>query len=445
MTTLGVISRIGRPLRDGIVELVERVRRWALVVAGFVLVQLVIQALGALTGLVLVRAMTKADYAVYTVAGTILPAAYLLANSGVTFAASAIGGRVWQDRLRLGQVVVTAFSASRLMAGIVTMPILLFLTLLLHRVGASAGEISVIVVLVFAAAAVQFATGILIVVPRLLGEFRFLQGVELSAGILRCAAVLVAAMIFIDPEIALTIAVAAFLVQGLLVWFRVKDRVDLSVPVDPAMRVEMRQVTARQWLNELYYVSQGQISVFLLSVFGTSASVADFGALGRIAIVFSATSAAMQAVILPRYARCQEPSRLRSLYVQIFAINGIVAVLPVLVAFFFSRQLLWLLGPKYFGLSHELLLVTLNAGAASLAGIAGHLNAVRAWIVPGWILVPAALAAQFLLMLFVGVSTLPRVLWVSIGSNVLMMALFSVGAIYFGRRFARAQAMGGGT
>lgn len=445
MTVSGAILRFGRPLRDGTVELVERARRWALVLASFVLIQMVVQAIGALTGLILVRSMTKADYAVYTVATTVLPAVYLLANSGVTFAASAIGGRVWQDRARLGQVIVTAFSASRLMAGIVTVPMLLFLALMLHRVGASAAAIAIIVGLVFAAAALQFVTGIMIVVPRLLGEFRFLQGVDLAGSALRFGLVVVAAVIFIDPEIAVLIAVVAFLAQGLWVWSRVRSRVDLTVASDPAMRVEMRRIVGRQWLNELYYVSQGQISVFLLSVFGTSASVADFGALGRIAIVFSAISAAMQTVILPRYARCQEPARLRNLYIQIFVVNIIVAGLPLLLVLAAPQLLLWLLGPKYFGLSHELLLVTINAGAASLAAIATHLNAVRAWIVPGWILVPAALAAQFLLMLLIGVSSLPQVLWVSIGANIFMTLLFVAGAVYFGRRFALARAAGGGT
>ena len=438
MTGATLLLQLGRPLRDAAAGMAGHVRRWAPVLAKFVLVQLAVQAFGMLAGIVIVRTLAKQDYALYTIANTILPALYALANSGVTFAASAIGGRVWQDDRRLGQVLVTAFEASRALAAFAILPVLLVLVFLLHRNGASPPIIAIIAGLVLATALLQLRTAILVVVPRLKGDVRFLQRTDLAAAMLRAALIGSAALVWLDTAVALLMTTFANLFQYLATRGRVRGSIDLAVAADPAMAGEMRRVAGRQWLNEIHYLLQGQISVFLLGVFGSTASVADFGALGRIGLLFAAVGASMQSVVLPRFARCQEPRRLRQLYIQILAANVVLAAVPVIVALAVPRPFLWLLGPRYMGLPGELVLVALNAATAAVCGISGFLNAVRAWIIPGWIAVLLSITVELILMLTVGVSTLRQVLWISILSNLFLTAVFVVGAVHFGRRFAGA-------
>src|SRR5881275_1891456 len=69
---------------------------------------------------------------------------------------------------------------------------------------------------------------------------------------------------------------------------------------------------------------QGQITVFLISVFGHRvSSVAEVGALGRLAMIFAVLSNLLTNVFAPAFARCQEAHRLRWLYGAI--IGGVIA------------------------------------------------------------------------------------------------------------------------
>lgn len=415
-------------------------RQWGPTLGKYTLVQLGVQLLGAFAGLLIVRTLPKQEYAFYTLASTLIPTLCSLATSGITYAASALGGQVWTDRRRLGQVAVTAFRVSRLQAALSALPVLAIFAWLLHRNGASPAATAALLGLALAAAASQFASGILTVVPRLKGEFRFLQRTEISAAVLRLVLIAAAAATWLNAELAVLIAGLANAFRWLKIRSWVRNNVDLAVPSDPAMAAEMRRVMWRQWLNEVYYVTQGQISLYLLSIFGTAATVADFGALGRIGFLFAAPGVAMQNVVLPRFARCQDAVRLRQLYMLILAVNAIIAAMPVVISLAAPRPVLWLLGAKYSGLGYELLLYALNLAMAMLGDTASGLNAVRAWIIPGWILAPVWIATQLVLMALIGVATLPQVLWISILTNIVLTCVYLSGAVHFGRAFARAAA-----
>jgi hypothetical protein len=75
---------------------------------------------------------------------------------------------------------------------------------------------------------------------------------------------------------------------------------------------------------------------------------------------------------------------------------------------------------------------------AMLSDTASGLNAVRAWIIPGWLLAPMWIATQVVLMALIGVATLPQVLWISFLTNIVLTCVYLLGAVYFGRAFARA-------
>jgi O-antigen/teichoic acid export membrane protein len=437
MSSPMLVMRLGPSLHRALGALMDRIQRWSLVLGKFLLVQIAVQVVGMLAGIIIVRTVTKEDYALYTIANTLLPALYALANSGVTFAASAIGGRVWQDDRRLGQVIVTALKASRILSMAVIALVLPLLAFLLRRNGASVAAIGMIAALVSAIALLQLGTAIFIVVPRLRGDFRFLQRTDLTVAVARLALVASAALAWLDTVVALLASALANLLQFLLVRSRVRRRVDLAVPADRSMEREMRGVAGRQWLNEVHYLLQGQISVFLLGVFGSTASVADFGALARIGLIFTAVGVSMQNIVLPRFARCQDPRRLAQLYLEILAANTVIAAAPVVAALLLPRPFLWLLGAQYMDLSSELVLVALSTATAVVYGISVSLNAVRAWIIPGWVVVPFSIVVEALLMLAIGVSTLQQVLWISILSNLLLTLLYVFGAVHFGRRFAR--------
>lgn len=416
-----------------------RVRNWSKLLARFMVVQLAVQVLSAFGGIIVVRTLAKHDYAYYTIASSTMLAVIALINSGVTFGVSAIGGRLWRDDGRMARLISAAHTVSRGPTALAVLPLIAMLIWLLLQNGAAAGPVALLTLFVLAGAVFQLNYSILVVAPRLRGAYRILQGVDLLAAFARLALIALAAILFIDAPVVLAIFATIYCGQWLFVRSWVVRNVGVDLRVEPEIEAELRGVVRRQWLNEIYAAFQGQISVFLLGAFGTTASVADLGALTRFYVIFAALGATMQAVVLPAFARCQDPAKLRPLYLQIVAANSVIGFLPVALAAFAPEAFLWILGAKYMNLSWELLLVSVSAGFSVLSSTTYGLNTCRAWIYPGWIAVPLWIVTQIALILLVGVSTLKQVLWMQLVTSLVAVVMNLVTAAVYGRRLVRRQ------
>ena len=413
-----------------------RLGRGIVVISVFDIVQAVAQGFGLIAGFILVRALDKHDYALYTLAITGINALMMLSNGGIIDAATAIGGRAWQDARYLGQVIASALRFRKELATMIVAPVIAFLAWLLIRNGASICELIVLSVTAFLAAQFQLSTGILSVVLRLRGMIRELQNLDLIGAGLR-ATLVICLFLFLDAELATAVAAAG---AGATYFFArrwVAGTLDYRAKPDPAMLAQIGSVVRRQWLNDLVFIFQGQITLLLLGLFGGSDSVANFGALGRIAALFGIVNAITQSIVLPRYARCQEPRQLRQLYAAILLGSVGVAAFAVGASLLFPNPLLWILGARYQNLPYELALVVLNSSLGSMAFLTWGLNSTRAWIIPAWLNVPVVLVAQALLMATIGVGSMGQMLWIGIAWYG-FASLFHVGAtLVFSRGFSR--------
>jgi len=430
------LFRLRRSLFSFSDSMPARLGRGMIVISGFTIVQAVVQGLGLIAGFILVRALDKHDYALYTLAITGINALVMLSNGGIIDAATALGGRAWQDARHLGQVIASALRFRKQLATMIVAPVILFLAWLLVRNGASIGEVLVLSVTAFLAAQFQLSTGILSVVLRLKGMIRELQYLDLIGAALR-AALVICLFLVLDAELATAVALAGAGAGYFFAQRWVAGTLDYKTKPDSAMLAQIGSVVRRQWLNDLVFIFQGQITLLLLGLFGGSESVANFGALGRIAALFGIVNAIMQSIVLPRYARCQEPMQLRQLYAAILIGSVGVAVLAVGASLLLPSPLLWILGARYQDLSYELVLVVLNSSLGSIAFITWGLNSTRAWIIPAWLNVPVVLASQILLMATIGVASMAQMLWIGIAWYG-FAALFHVSATFvFSRGFSR--------
>src|SRR4029077_2763318 len=119
--------------------------------------------------------------------------------------------------------------------------------------------------------------------------------------------------------------------------------------------------------NAVFYCLQGQITVFLISFFARRAtSVAEVGALGRLAMIFAVLSNLLTNVFVPAFARCQDARKLGWFYAAIVSGVGAFSLLVLFGAAIFPDQFLFVLGAKYAHLHRELLLMVGGAVLASL-------------------------------------------------------------------------------
>jgi O-antigen/teichoic acid export membrane protein len=409
MSFFGPITSPG--LSETSPPLVRRTLHRARVLGSFAFVQAAVQVIGFMAGILLVRSLSHQEYAYFTIANTMQGTINLLADIGISVGLASIGGRVWQDRHRFGELITTArhlrWRLGALAAAVVT-PVLYFM---LAKNGASATYALLLVLLVLAALALQFSVNVFSVVPRLRSDIGRIQIIDLTGALARLCVLVLLTLTFLNAGVAVAVGSAAVLLQYVMLRSYVSRVVDLQAGENAEDRAAMRAYTRSLAANAIFFCIQGQITVFLISFFGRdAASVAEVGALGRLAMIFTVLSNLLTNVFAPAFARCQDPRRLRGLFVQI--IGGVAAFsLAVFgAAALFPEAFLLVLGNKYTHLEHELALIVAGSVASALTGAFWALNSSKAWIAGSWLYIPLTLATQIALIPFLDFSSVREVL-----------------------------------
>jgi hypothetical protein len=411
---------ISRPLLD---ERTTPVIRTALqrarIVGNFAVVQGIVQLVGMASGIFLVRRLEQNEYAYFTIANAMQGTINVLADMGVSIGLMSIGGRVWQDRHRFGELITTANNFRRKLgvaAVLVVAPILYWM---LARNGVSAFYAMVLIGSILFGLAAQLSLGVLGVVPRLRSEVSLIQKIDLTGAIVRLAALVGCALIFLNASVAILVGSSVFLLQYWLLRRYVAGVIDLGAPENPEDRAAMIGFIKNQAPNAIFYCVQGQITVFLISFFGTRATaVAEVGALGRLALIFAVLAQLLMNLFVPAFARCHDPRRLRQLYFEIVGVVAAFCLVVVAAADFFPNQFLLVLGPKYLHLHEELLLIIGGTVMMTLAGTLWVLNASKAWIKGSWLYIPLTIATQLALIPFTDFSNVRQILLFNLVSTL---------------------------
>jgi hypothetical protein len=216
-----------------------------------------------------------------------------------------------------------------------------------------------------------------------------------------------------------------------------KTVVDLSAHENAEDRREMIRLIKHLAANAIFFCLQGQITIFLISIFAKRAnSIAEVGALGRLALIFAVITNLLTNVFVPAFARCQSERKLRWLYAAI--VGGVTAfsVLVVAGAAIFPDQFLFVLGNNYSHLHREVLLMAGGTVLAALAGTLWALNASKAWVAGSWLYIPLTLCTQVALIPFIDFSSVRSVLTFNMIS-VIPSLLLNIGLSYRGFRSLR--------
>ena len=397
---VGTLDEIGVESRRA------RLRRIAKPIASFFGVQVIVQVLTLLSGLLLVRTLSKPEYAFYTVANSLQGTIAVLGDSGISSALTAIGGVVWQDRQRFGSLISTALEFRRKFGAAIFVTIGPLLWWLLYSNGATPSYSLLVCALVLAGASLSLVHGVLVVVPRLHARVGQLQKAELVLAGLRLILLGAACLVFIDAAMATGIFVITLSIQNLLYRRWAAADADLKAPSNAADRAEIWKMVRYQAPGGIFYCVQGQISILLIGFFGSTSAIANVGALSRLTIFFSVVSSLMTNLVLPRFARCQTPARLTAMYFQIVGFYLALGCFFMTLVLLAPGPLLWVLGGKYANLGSELAYLTFAGVASAVAGIFYGLNATKGWLKNAWFSIPITVATQLLMLPFLNLGSI---------------------------------------
>jgi O-antigen/teichoic acid export membrane protein len=424
-------------LAEGYTPVLRRAFDHARRVGNYAAVQAVIQLLAFTSGILLVRWLPQREYAYFTIANAMQATLNVLADIGISVGLISIGGRVWQDRHRFGQLINTGLFVRRRLAAAAFVIVAPILYAMLVRNGASLLYTFLLIVVVLIGFSIQLSIDVFAVVPRLRSDIVRIQTIDFVCAVVRLALIVGLIYVFSRAGLAVAIASAAFFLQYLLLRSYAAKVIDLKATENPEDRQEIVRLTKKLAANALFYCLQGQITVFLISFFGQQTTeVAEVGALGRLAMISAVLMSTLTNILVPAFARCQDKARLRVLYV---LISGGVALFSLVVlgaAAFFPDQFLLILGNRYTHLHRELVLMVASSVLIAFGSTLWMLNSSKAWINGSWLYIPLTLATQVALIPFTDFSSVAGVLTFNLISTV-PAVLLNIGLSYRGfRNFA---------
>lgn len=391
-----------------------RMREWFVLTGITGGTQILIQAIGLLSGIVIIRLLPTEEYALYTLANTMLGTMVVLADGGISSGVIAESGKVWRDKKKLGTALVTGLDLRKKFAIgslLVASPILIYL---LNYHGAS-WWMSVVIVLSLIPAFISSLTGSIFMVPlQLKQDIKPLQKNQLIENVSRFATVF---SLLVLPWTF--IAILGSGIPRLFTNIRLRKYsigyADWSQKPDLEVRKRIMKVVKRLMPGAIYYVVSGHISLWLISFFGTTDNVAQIGAIGRIALMLTVVNQMFGTLIYPRFARLSGTSnKLFPRFLQITGMLVLVSTAIVFTVWIFSDQILWILGDKYSNLNYELVLAVLGSCIIMISGGAFKMTTQRGWAIHPGISIPVNIASIIAGVLFINISTLIGVLYFNI-------------------------------
>lgn len=377
--------------------------------------QLIVQATGALSGLLIIRFLPIEEYALYTIANTMLGTMTMLSDSGIANGVMAEGGKVWKDKSQFGKVLQTGLDLRRkfgLVSLLVAIPILVYL---LNDHGAGWLSIVLITMGLIPAFYASLSDAMLAVAPKLHQDIKPLQANLLQVSFGRL--LLNGLFVFIFPFTF--IALFANSIPRLYGNYRLRKIsskfLDISEKPDKKIRKEIIVSVRRTMPMVIYYVISGQLSIWLISFFGSTASISKLGAMGRLAMVFTVVISLFSTLVVPRFSRMKESrGKLRAIFLTVQGLTLVISIVMIFAVFLFSDQILWVFGKDYYDLNYELFLVAIANGLSLMTGICSQLTVSRGWYLKPAYLIGLNFISTVLAIALLDLKTLQGVLYFNI-------------------------------
>ena len=358
----------------------ERLRFWAARISHFGAWQLASQGIQLITGFLLVRWLSLEAYAQFGVALGFQSMLNMLVDLGFSGSIVALVGERIHDRENVGRYIRSALSLrTRMLLTVGPLSALAFFWLA-HRHHWPLWTSLPLFVSILASLFFQGWTACY--TPPLLMHHQI--GPLYRPGVLLNAAKLAAcALLHLFATLGATAICGLNALASMLTGFLYRSSATRyytthNLPDKEASQA-IRRYISPLLLGIVFYAFQGQVQVFLISIFGKTQSIAEVAALGRLGQLFMFLSAFNTTILTPFIARVPS-AQLALRYTQAMLLTVTVAATVSISAFLLPGPFLWLLGPKYETLHTEL---SLSVTASSLSLITGTLysfNNARQWI-----------------------------------------------------------------
>jgi len=399
--------------------------------------QLLVQVIGLVCGILIIRLLSPHEYALYTLANTMLGTMTVIADGGVSTGMMVQGGKVWQNREKLGVVLATGLDLRKKFA-LVSLLIVTPVLLILLRLHDASWIMSVLLIIsIFPAFFSALSSSILEIAPKLRQDVSELQKNQLALNLGRLS--------FLGITLfALPWAFIAILSAGLPQFWYSNRLKKISYPyadwkLKPEKEVRKKTLGFVKKIvpSSIYYCISGQVSIWLISIFGSTDAVAQVGALGRLSMFLNLFNVVFLTLIIPRFARLKSNKKLLlHWFLLLQFILLLVAACVIGMASLFSSELLWILGSSYSGLDEIVVLAVGSAIGSLILGAIYGISTSRGWIMHPGLSISVGIMSQIIIILFIDFSTIKGVYYFSIIHTIIgiLLSYFFIFIVFLRRR-----------
>lgn len=386
------------------------------------------KAAGFAISILLVRELSKEDYAIYTVLLTIQGMLIPLSNSAIFIGFKKIGGEVWDDLEAMSRLLKTANKIAPYIIGIAFLLVGAYAAYILYRQDIGIGSIIWFLLCLLLIVIPEVKTAFIRSGLLLRKEVAAVQVSELVGHAVRVVGIL--CLLFLLTE--KFIIGAIFLITSLSAWLsyiyvkKKGEEGDLKEAehIDTNYKEVLIKYIRLNWHNSAFFAFKGQISIFLLGVFGTTASLADIGALSRFALIFTIITALFSNIYSPAFGRCQDIKKLNRMYIITLLAALLLCIVVLFIGYLFPEPFLWILGSDYEHLKYELFLMFAGGSIGFLLSIIYAINLSKGWIKFTPLLeIPVDILGIGLGVLLFDITTLTGVLYLGILSGSINVIL----------------------
>jgi len=389
----------------------DKVLHWTKLISITGAAQIIVQVTGLITGILIIRLLPTKEYAYYTIANTMLSTMTILADGGISTGVMAEGGKVWNDKLKLGAVLNTGLFLRKKFAIyslLVTLPILIFLLL---KQNAPLITVAFIILAIIPAFLAALSDSLLETILKLHQAIKPLQRNQVVVSIFRLALSGIFALIF--PFTALVLLGNG--IPRVLGNIRLKkialNYTEGAVSKDLEVEKNILNIVKRTLPGAIYYCLSGQITIWLLTLFGTVNSIASLGALTRLTVFLNMFTVLFSTIFIPRFAKLENSYRvLMVALMQFMFIVILVCMAAITITWLADDSILCILGPEYRNLNHELLLSIIISCMNMISGLFFTLSSSKGWVINPILLIGGNIFSIILGVMLFNVSNLYGIL-----------------------------------
>jgi len=355
-----------------------RLLQWTRIFSAYFSAQSAAQLLGIGAGLLFVNFMPKGEFALYTLAFSVVSFFHFLTDLGSTSSLVYFRRLALTEGEAFGDYVAAVLSLRRGLFALGGALVLGGFPFWARSEGFGTVESALVAVAVALTVWFQLVSSIRLLVLRLHDRYGPSYRAEILGGAIRLAlagAMVVSALL--QAWIGVLTSAAAF---AAVAWAaRDPERERPSAPDLAPYRRKVVRYLLPTLPSALYFSIQGPLVIWLAATFGSTDNIAEVGALARLGMAVGLFSGLTGIVFVPRLAQVTDERRYLLRYAQYGAFMVVVALALLGAAALLPHLFLFVLGPHYSGLHHELLLTVGGSGLTLVGGYAVAINLARSW------------------------------------------------------------------